>query len=670
MTGRPVIGTLLALLVESPHWTKFRWEFNEEACCRAWQLTTIAIGLAAVLIFLDGGPYVALPNLLTWLPPLLLPMQFIQSFGLRDSLPLSTFSFIANHRRKRNLRLGLAEDEAIHLNFGNAYLIATLVASTLGSRANSWPFLPGMVVLTGWLLLSANRSRPRSLIVALIAAGGIAVAGQAGIEHLVNWFGNSGPGRSPFDPNSVSTMIGKTGTVQLSPYMVWRLRPLENALPPSLLRTATYNNFRGSIWRNLRVSATDFKDLDTIEPVTGEIYHLLAGDLPADAQKRSIHRDLPRFSLRGAASAESPLALPGDAASVRDFELDGIERNTFGTVRVFPKRSVIEGTVLWKGDTSPESPPVPREDLEVPALEKAALQGVLSELRLDEQATLPKKLAVIRSWFQRNFNYSRTLAIRGSTFVTTSSTPITQFLTEARSGHCEYFATATTLLLREAGIPARYTTGYAVMERDMKRGEFVIRGTHGHAWCRVWDDSSGRWIDLDTTPVSWLGSLSPQSSATQRFNDAVKRLREDFFLWRNRPANRFAVSLVMSAIGLGLAGFVIRKLWKSKRRLAAAKIATAYQGPLIRTPLHGLERQAQRHLGSRAPGQPFAAWLLGLRPALPDSNALDEAIELHQRLRFDPVPPVTSELDRLTELADQLESELKAPASRREFQRS
>lgn len=670
MTGRPVTGVLLALIVESPHWTKFRWDFNEEACGRAWQLTTIATGFAAIVIFLDGGPYVALPNLLTWLPPLLLPMQFIQSFGLRDSLPFSTFSFIANHRRKRNLRLGLTEDTFFHLNFGNAYLIATLVASTLGSRANSWPFLPGMVILTGWLLLSAHRSRPLSLIVALVTAGGLAFAGQRGIEYLENWFGNSGPGRSPFDPNSVSTMIGKPGTVQLSPDIVWRLRPWERSLPPPLLRTATYNNFRGSTWQNLRVTVTDFKDLDTIEPVTGEIYHLLAGDLPADAQKQSIRADLPRYNLRGAALAESPLALPGDAASVRDFELDGIERNTFGTVRVFPKRAVIEGTVLWKGDTNPENPPIPREDLEVPALEKQALQDVLKELRLDEQPTLQKKLAVIRDWFQLNFKYSRTLTIRGSIFSPTSSTAIARFLTKSRSGHCEYFATSTALLLREAGIPARYTTGYAVMERDRKRGEFVIRGTHGHAWCRVWDGDSGRWIDFDTTPGSWLASLPPQSSATQRFNDAVKRLREDFFLWRNRPANRFAVSLVMSAIGLGLLGFVIRKLWKSKRRLAAAKIATAYQGPLIRTPLHALERQAERHLGSRAPGQPFAAWLLGLRPALPDSNALDEAIELHQRLRFDPAPPVTSELDRLTELTDQLESELKAPASRREFQRS
>ena len=139
-----------------------RWDFDEEACGRAWQFTTIGIALAAVLIFLDETPYIALPNLLTWLPPLLLPMQFIQSYGLRDSLPLSTFSFLAKHRRQRNLRLGLIE-QPIHINFGNVYFVTTLISATLGEQPNSWPysfvFLPGIVVLTGWRLL-VRQSQP------------------------------------------------------------------------------------------------------------------------------------------------------------------------------------------------------------------------------------------------------------------------------------------------------------------------------------------------------------------------------------------------------------------------------------------------------------------------------------------------------------------------------
>ncbi|HEX7262107.1 MAG TPA: transglutaminase-like domain-containing protein, partial [Luteolibacter sp.] len=477
MTDRPMIAILLALIVESAHWTKFRWEFNEEARDRAWQTTTVLIALAGVLVFLESTPYRALPNLLTWLPPLLLPMQFIQSFGLENSLPVNTFSFLPRHRRQRNLRLGLTES-LVHVNFGNVYFVTTMVAATLGERAGSRAFLPGIIILTGWLLLSNNRSRPLSLVVALIVAGGLAVAGQFGIEKLEQ-LGGGAPSRSAFSPNGTSTLVGKPGKVEQSPEIVWRLRP-ENSPPPRLLRTASYNDYNEGSWRLRPYSESQFKDLATIEPVIGEIYHLLV-------EKPAFRADMPRFNLRGAASNESPLPLPGDTASLRDFELDGVERNSLGTVRVFPKHSVIEGVVRWKGDANPELPPFPREDLGIPKPERETLRAVVEQLRLADQPTLQAKLNVIREWFQQDFGYTRTLTISSSRhdFDSTGSkrpTAITRFLTEVKAGHCEYFATATALLLREAGIPARYTVGYAVMERDVKRGEFVIRGTHGHAW--------------------------------------------------------------------------------------------------------------------------------------------------------------------------------------------
>ena len=152
MTNRPVMGLMLAILVEASQWARFRWDFDDEACGRAWQFTSIGIGLATVLIWLDGDRYTALPNLLTWMPALLIPMQFVQSFGLRESLPLNTFSFLAKQRRKRNLRLGLTE-AVVYINFGNVYFLSTLVAATLGSRsnANTWVFLCGIVILTGWM---------------------------------------------------------------------------------------------------------------------------------------------------------------------------------------------------------------------------------------------------------------------------------------------------------------------------------------------------------------------------------------------------------------------------------------------------------------------------------------------------------------------------------------
>jgi protein-glutamine gamma-glutamyltransferase len=658
MTGRPFIGLAAALVVEACHWTRVRWEFDDEACGRAWQFTSIAIALAAVLIWLDGSRYTALPSLLSWLPPLLLPLQFVQSYGLRDSLPLGMFSFLARHRRVRNQRLGLIEDTT-HFNFGNVTFTTTMVAASVGNRAETWAFLPGLVLLTGWALLHAGRSRPFALIPVLIVAGALALAGQIGLDKVGEWIGNSaGNYRGRFDPNFTSTLIGSRGTIEQSPDILWRLRPAGNSLPPPLLRTASFNNFLGANWQNQRVTATDFTDLDT-RLIGEDAYYLLqsaekSGNLPA----------LPSFTLRGAATAESPLPLPGDTAALRDFALDGIERNSFGTVRVFPKHPVIDGTVFWKGGTNPEKPPIPAEDLQIPVAERDVIRAAVKNLHLRETMDLRRRLAILRSWFHKEFRYTRNLTIQQLTISQRldgikAPSALDRFLNEVRAGHCEYFATAATLMLREAGIPARYATGYAVMERDEKRGGFVIRGTHGHAWCRVWDETSGTWIDLDPTPPDWFASISQAPSAMQPFNDFLKRLREDFFIWRNRPRNQLAVSIVMLGIGIGLSGFVLRRLWKSKRQIEDRIQAGEYTGPVTRTPLHALEALARKHLGPRPPGQPFAAWLTLLRPTLPDSPVLDEAIQLHQRLRFDPAASPQDHRERLASLAKQLESALK-----------
>lgn len=657
MTNRPVIGLALALIVELAHWAKFRWEFNEEACGRAWKLTTVALALSGVLIFLDGTYATALPNLFTWLPPLLLPMQFIQSYGLKNSLPLNTFSFLAQRRRQRNLRLGLTES-IIFINFGNIYFATNLVASTLGSRSNSWLFLPGIIILTGWMLLAASRSRPLALIISLLVAGGLAVAGQKGLQSLDGLYGGV-ESQMQFDPTSASTLIGRPGTVQQSPDIVWRIRPVENGVPPRLLRTAAYNHYQtGGKWINKPLLANGFSDLDN-RLVDDAPYYFLTRDATEEEQIRATASALPRFNLRGAASNETPLPIPGDAASLRDFELDGRERNALGTVRVYPKQSVIEGLVLWRGDSLSEDPPFAEEDLAVPAQERETLQSIAQELHLAELPSLAEKLGVIHAWFFKNYAYSRNLTILRSFRNAGIPSPLTQFLTTVKSGHCEYFSTAATLLLRQSGTPARYATGYAVMERDAQRGEFVLRGTHGHAWVRVWDENAEKWLDFDTTPSDWAAAITQQQATlTQHLADLLLRVREDFFLWRNRQSNRLAATGVMASIGLGVAGFILKRLWRSRRRLEEKAARPLFVGPVSRTPLHALERPAEKHLGSRPPGQSFAAWLRRLRPLLTDSHALDEAIELHQQLRFDPAPPQPSQHARLAELTRQLESTL------------
>ncbi len=661
MTGRPVLGLLLALIVEGAQWIRLRWDFDDRAAVRAWHLSGVGLTAATVLIWLDGAPEEALPRLLTWLPALLVPLQFVQSYGLRGTMPLNTFFFFARQRSARNRQLGV-QAAPRHIHFGNVYLVVTLLAATLGREAHSSIFLAGLLLLIGWTLVAAPWAHPVTICGVLILAGSGALLGEKVLDAAHDWYRRQGGRhlRDPddFDPNFSRTAIGRMAEIKQSPEIFWRLRVEDGSPRPTHLRTASYHRYTHGTWMNLvppesEDLAEDFRELPTIEPEPGEVYRLLATETDATEARLG----LPRFSLRGSADEGTPLPLPGDAGSLTGFELIGAEMNSFGTVRVFPDQSVIEGDVLWRDDKNPEMDPwlengsgrSATPDLQVNPSEREALQAVLGELGLDALPTLEEKLQRLTEWFFENFRYTRYLSIRNDRDIDA----ISNFLLENRNGHCEYFATAAALILREAGIPTRYAKGFAVMERDPKRDEWVIRGTHGHAWVRVWNEATGKWIDFDPTPPNWFKLEPDQRESLQWLKDGIQRAREDFAIWRGDPQNRLLVVMVTSALGVGGLGFIGRRLWKSRRQIVtSAGAAHAVNGR--RTALHELESDARKIIGERGPGQPYAAWLGGLRPSLPDTRPLDEALALHQRLRFDPEPSEPTATERLEALAAEL----------------
>jgi transglutaminase-like putative cysteine protease len=667
MSGNAMMGLIVALLLEGANWIRFRWDFDHTACSRAWRISMLLTIIAGALIWLDGDRYTALPKLMVWLPMLLLPLQFVQSYGLRDHMPLNSLSFFSELHRERNRRLGLG-DSVIHFNFGNPYFVVALVASSLGRNADGWIFLPGLVILGGWLVFSRVKARPFALAMIMLLAGVIGIGGGMGMSKLHDWATNrsAGGGYPGTDLTVSKTSIGSLGKIKQSSEMLWRIKITEGGRVPRLLRLATYNGYKYVSWRmELPESVTaameededEFRNLATRELAAGDPYYLLREETATE----DLLKPLPAFRLRGAIRSEDPLPLPGDTATLQHFELDAIEANPLGAVRVFPKRSIIDGTVRWRDDAVPEDPPWPELDLEINTLERGTVERVVAELGLRELPTTAAKVARIGAWFGQEFTYTRYLTIGQAR--AGKPTAISLFLTESKRGHCEYFATAAALLLRAADVPARYCVGFAVMERDMKRDEFIIRGTHGHAWTRVWDESKGVWIDFDPTPPNWLSLETSGSTESRWLADGYQRFKEDFFLWRNRPANRLGASFVMWALGLGTLGFVARRLWISK--LVVAKDAAGNPIPPERiTPLHRLESRARRILGPRPAGVTFAAWLRGLAGHCVPETDLEEALELHQRIRFDPAPPQSSGESRLQALAEEIGARIKRTKAR------
>lgn len=72
------------------------------------------------------------------------------------------------------------------------------------------------------------------------------------------------------------------------------------------------------------------------------------------------------------------------------------------------------------------------------------------------------------------------------------------FLEEGDTGYCVHFATAATVLLRAAGIPARYVTGY--MTRTVQGQSVTVTADQAHAWAEYYEPQLGLWIVLESTP--------------------------------------------------------------------------------------------------------------------------------------------------------------------------
>jgi transglutaminase-like putative cysteine protease len=103
------------------------------------------------------------------------------------------------------------------------------------------------------------------------------------------------------------------------------------------------------------------------------------------------------------------------------------------------------------------------------------------------------KATIIQHYLMTHYSY--TLDLSGPR----AKDPLANFLFVRRSGHCEYFASAMTIMLRSIGIPARYATGFLPGEYNDLGGDYIIRESDAHAWVEVYFPSYG-WITFDPTP--------------------------------------------------------------------------------------------------------------------------------------------------------------------------
>jgi protein-glutamine gamma-glutamyltransferase len=620
----------LAVVIESPRMAKARWSFDDKDFERVADLCSIAfLVLMAWQWFGSRNGPAGLVVVLTWLPFIFIAILLMQRFDSRNATPLSAL-FWSLRRRRVNM-----PPRSLPMDY--PFFCLCLVSAACANQRSDW-FFVGLVVLAVYALYPLRAEGRRlgawglALGLALALAYGMQIGilrAQEQVESLVmEYLRDRVFGRA--DPFRAHTAIGDVGRVKLSDRILFRVAGAKTL--PLKLRDGTFNVYAHDSWFGQGSAYRPVPPEGTSSWVIGE------GVGPS--------MQISTWLTRGRAM----LPLPPGVFRLDGLNVGRVEANSFGSVRVSEGPDLVLFSARFDLARERDASPGPA-DLQVPKRIEAALMQVLAEA--GGPGLPPAEIAgTLQRFFQERFAYTLKLDAREG-----GRRTLERFLIDDRRGHCEYFASAATLALRAAGVPARYATGYVVEEWSPLERQFVVRARHAHAWTLAWID--GRWREVDATPVGWYAA---EAEAEPAWRPAA-----DFFSWVGFAFQRWRVSGGETDEGMSpywllaiipLAAWVAWRVTRRNRVKPQAGmlfIEAAGSSPI--EPL--LERLEA--LGFRRPAAAAVRpWLqsLPLSPAL--QSAATAVAQNYARWRFDPAttePTAESLRTQATTLAERIEAE-------------
>lgn len=125
-------------------------------------------------------------------------------------------------------------------------------------------------------------------------------------------------------------------------------------------------------------------------------------------------------------------------------------------------------------------------------------------------------------WMKDNTTYSMDLPS-----VPSGVDPVEYFLGDTRMGYCMHYASASVLILRELGVPARYTSGYIVDKELFCRRDsrFIasVPDNRAHAWVEIYLNGVG-WVPVEVTKgydVSDLSNVGEEDTSEVETSEKV-----------------------------------------------------------------------------------------------------------------------------------------------------
>jgi len=644
--GLPAWGALMAVVVEGANFAKIRWEFSDADLNRVWDLCALLfMGLALIIYTTEEGSQFAF-KLLEFLPVTFLPILLAQTCGSREAIPFSVLSWFLRRAPGRPLARKT-------INISYPYFALCLLGAAATTLGNIW-FFPGFALLIMLALVAARPDRlpfpAWILLVGCIAiAGGVTYQGMHRLQStmevvLAKWIAKFF--RPGDDARESRTEIGHLGHLSLSSRIAFRVSPVAEVLPPRLLQQGVYDLYRKETWwatsNQFAAVPVSTNDVAVLQPPT----------------KRSLETRIAGYFYGG----RGLLALPRGTFKIEEIPV-ALLTNRLGIVKADGGAELLNVVASYGPDSSMDAPPGPA-DMNLPEEEKAVLNEVVAGLHLSGLSNRQKARA-IQNFFRDNFSYTLNLG-KDHIDPTGKKTPLGQFLTVARSGHCEYFATATVLLLREAGVPARYATGYAVTESSLKRGTYLVRERHRHAWALIYQNDIRAWEVADNTPSKWEKEGETDARWWEPLSDFMSNIYFQFSKWRwSKVSYTHYVGWLLGPLILLLVWRIATTQRRRQKEKTPPKPAAA-PWPGFDSELYQLDRYL-----ARMPNETLLEWQRRLEFRFPTSARLDRAFRLHRSLRFDPAGlteegrgRLKSEVEEWVASCDVKSTKFQAPSTR------
>jgi transglutaminase-like putative cysteine protease len=295
---------------------------------------------------------------------------------------------------------------------------------------------------------------------------------------------------------SDTVQLGQIGQVKLSTAVVMHARQLDGT-PFGVLkwRGIALDRFDGNNWYK-----TDRKRSHLTPSPDGDYR------LPRNTQPGSQSGDSVNYEILLEPLATNTLFGPYQIRSLAG-RIGGVELDTdesvylrFSTPRrvKYEVRSDIPSRPGLLGRLSQENqiPQIPADIaaryLQLPAEFDPRITQLARDITSRGNSTI-EKASLVEGYLKRSYTYTLELTWEPG------SQPLSTFLFEAKSGHCEYFASSMAVLLRAAGIPTRLVNGFLMGEYNPVGGDYIIRQSDAHSWVEVYAPDRG-WIEFDPTP--------------------------------------------------------------------------------------------------------------------------------------------------------------------------